>query len=62
MMRAHDDILAKINSIMKQLKLIKNRSKLRKLNFPTPIQRNETRWSSTLEMVTRYIKYCTLHV
>ncbi|KAG3235707.1 hypothetical protein PI124_g19266 [Phytophthora idaei] len=40
---------------MKRLSTLKGRAVLRRVTTLTPIQRNTTRWSSTYEMVQRYV-------
>jgi hypothetical protein len=52
----HEDLLAKVNSLMKELKTTKNLATLQQYTPLYPVQRNVTRWSSTFEMLKRYIK------
>ena len=48
--------LSKINTLMSKLRNLKLAGKIRKYTDLTPIQKNETRWSSTAAMVARYVK------
>ncbi|KUF88703.1 hypothetical protein AM588_10001926 [Phytophthora nicotianae] len=49
-------LLAKIHALMKHLSTIKCRAALRKVTPLAPVLRNATRWSSTFNMVERYVK------
>ena len=51
----HMSVLNKINGLMGKLKNLKLAGKLRKYTELRPVQRNETRWSSTAAMVDRYL-------
>jgi hypothetical protein len=55
-LEAYDDTLQKINDIMSKLKNLIPAAKLRKLTHLKAKTRNATRWSSTFEMILRYIK------
>ena len=50
-------ILEKINNLMGKLKSLKLSGKLRLHTDLRPVQRNDTRWSSTYAMVERYGKF-----
>lgn len=52
----HSDLIDKINTIMGKLKNLKLAGQLRKYTELVPIQKNVTRWSSTANMVFRYLK------
>ncbi|KAG2897700.1 hypothetical protein PC114_g14578 [Phytophthora cactorum] len=49
-------LLAKIHALMKHLSTIKCRAALRKVTPPAHVLRNVTRYSSTFNMVERYVK------
>jgi len=53
----YEKILDKVNQLMKKLRNVKNRGKLRKLECPyQPVIRNDTRWSSTFNMIQCYLR------
>ena len=55
----YEPILFKINEVMKRLRQLKNAGKLRVITGSvnlTPKPRNVTRWSSTYNMIVRYLK------
>lgn len=49
-----DELIEKIDSVMKDLLSLKNSSKLRKETTLRPERRNRTRWSSIFNMLTKY--------
>jgi len=52
----YENILDKVHILMVKLRNIKNRGKLRKLQCPyQSVKRNDTRWSSTFEMLLCFI-------
>ena len=53
-LKNYEDLLGKINDIMVKLKSLKYRGKLRTKTDKGPMLRNDTRWSSTFQMVERY--------
>ncbi len=50
----HTNIINKINNLMCKLKTIKNSAAFKELTNFKPIQKNDTRWSSTSAMINRY--------
>lgn len=52
----YDPILNKVNILMGRLKGLKLSGLLRDMTHLRPIQRNITRWSSTADMVSRYLQ------
>eukprot|EP00171_Calliarthron_tuberculosum_P014870 IDg14870t1 len=55
-MTEEDDVLTKVNAIMTKLKTLLLAAKLRSLTHPKAKTRNATRWSSTHDMLTRYVR------
>lgn len=53
---AHENVLSKINQLMGKLKNLKMAARLREKTPLKAKKRNLTRWSSTFEMVKRYIE------
>ena len=51
-----EDILEKINNLMKKLSTLKGGAALRRKTKLTALTRNETRWSSIFKMVERMIE------
>ncbi len=58
-MSPYEDLLAKVNSLMKKLRNIIPSAKLRKLTHLKPKSANATRWSSTFHMLQRYAEIKT---
>jgi len=53
----YQKILDKVHQLMKQLRHVKNRAKLRKLECPfQPVLCNDTIWSSTFDMIHCYLR------
>ena len=52
----HDDLLGKINDLMKKLSTLKKAADLRTKTPLRPVLRNVTRWSSTFAMIGRYFE------
>ena len=52
----YDDLVSTVNAIMKKLKNLVPSAKLRKLTPLKPKTRNVTRWSSTHDMLERYLE------
>ena len=55
LLEEHEPLLVKVNALMSKLKNLKLSGALRKHTDLRPIQRNVTRWSSTAQMVDRYL-------
>ncbi len=51
-----ESILIKIHNLMKTLGTLKQAGKLRKKTNLEPVRRNVTRWSSTFQMVSRFLE------
>ena len=52
----HGEIIQKINALMGKMKSVKLSAKLRQFTHLRPIQANITRWSSTHQMINRYMQ------
>ena len=52
----YEELLEKVNSVMKKLATLKKSGKLRKKTDLRPKIRNDTRWSSTYSMLKRYFE------
>ena len=52
----HGRLLEKVNTLMGNLKSLKLAGTLRERTSLKPIQRNKTRWLSTMDMIERYIR------
>ena len=50
------NIVAKVSSIMKKASNLKVAAKLRELTHYSPVRENVTRWSSTYQMIARFLK------
>jgi hypothetical protein len=48
-------VIDQLTDLCRQLRTLKNASKLRKHNIPPAIIRNDTRWSSLKDEMTRYV-------
>jgi hypothetical protein len=55
-MKTEDELISKVHALMSKLRTIKGRALLRRVSHLSPLLRNDTRWSSTYEMVARYVK------
>ncbi|EGZ15692.1 hypothetical protein PHYSODRAFT_506404 [Phytophthora sojae] len=55
-LKTEDELIAKVHALMTKLRTIKGRALLRRVSHLSPLLRNDTRWSSTYEMVARYVK------
>ncbi|KAE9042569.1 hypothetical protein PR001_g3784 [Phytophthora rubi] len=55
-MKTEDELISKVHALMSKLRTIKGRALLRRVSHLSPLLRNDTRWSSTYEMVVRYVK------
>ena len=53
-LKPNEAILCKVNQLMGKLKNLKLSGKLRKYTELRPIQRNDTRWLSTCDMIVRF--------
>jgi hypothetical protein len=52
----YSDVIEKINNIMVKLSTIKNRKRLRKGTDLCPVKKNITRWTSTFDMIKRFLE------
>ncbi|KAJ8531766.1 hypothetical protein ON010_g14198 [Phytophthora cinnamomi] len=55
-MKVEEGLIAKVHALMSKLRTIKGRALLRRVSPLSPLLRNDTRWSSTYEMVARYLE------
>lgn len=55
-MKQDEGLIDKVHNLMKKLSTIKGRALLRSHTSLSPVMRNDTRWSSTYEMLRRYTK------
>ncbi|KUF85263.1 hypothetical protein AM587_10005540 [Phytophthora nicotianae] len=55
-LKTEDELITKVQALMAKLRTIKGRALLRRVSHLSPLMRNDTRWSSTYEMVERYLK------
>ncbi|EGZ14663.1 hypothetical protein PHYSODRAFT_333013 [Phytophthora sojae] len=55
-LKTEDELIAKVHALMTKLRTIKGRALLRRVSHLSPLLRYDTRWSSTYEMVARYVK------
>ncbi|RHZ39684.1 hypothetical protein DYB31_014553 [Aphanomyces astaci] len=55
-MERHEHVLDRIHAIMLRARTVKNRAALRALTHLAPRLRNDTRWSSSYEMVHRFFE------
>lgn len=55
-MQCDEGLIDKIQKLMKKLSTVKGKALLRSHTSLAPIMRNDTRWSSTYEMLQRYTK------
>eukprot|EP00171_Calliarthron_tuberculosum_P012778 IDg12778t1 len=56
LLMTHKDIICKVRELMKKLRALLERAILRKFTDLTPIVSSVTRWSSTYEMLQRYLR------
>ncbi|OWZ23465.1 hypothetical protein PHMEG_0001632, partial [Phytophthora megakarya] len=54
-LKTEESLIAKVQALMTKLRTLKGRAVLRRVSQLTPPLQNDTRWSSTYEMVARYI-------
>ncbi|OWZ05126.1 hypothetical protein PHMEG_00022844 [Phytophthora megakarya] len=54
-LKTEEVLIAKVPALMTKLRTLKGQAVLRRFSQLTPLPRNDTRWSSTYEMVARYI-------
>ncbi|KAE9344397.1 hypothetical protein PR003_g8479 [Phytophthora rubi] len=54
-MKTEDELISKVHALMSKLRTIKGRALLRRVSHLSPLS-NDIRWSSTYEMVARFVE------